>query len=68
MSIVGVWLCDRPSCGLTSDAPKGWRRRIFGEKALELKAGRLALTMERGKVVTLEWQDVPAEPDEAQVA
>jgi ribonuclease D len=35
----------------------GWRREIFGEKALELKHGRLALTVERGKVVTLEWQD-----------
>lgn len=38
---------------------KGWRRKIFGEKALELKQGRLALTLERGKVVTLEWQDTP---------
>jgi ribonuclease D len=35
----------------------GWRREIFGEKALELKHGRLALTVERGKVVTLEWQE-----------
>jgi ribonuclease D len=38
-------------------AMQGWRREIFGEKALELKHGRLALTVERGKVVTLEWQD-----------
>ena len=45
-------------------ALKGWRRKIFGEKALELKKGRLALTMERGKVVTLEWQDVStSQPD-----
>ncbi|MGO9133676.1 MAG: ribonuclease D [Methylovirgula sp.] len=35
----------------------GWRREIFGEKALELKHGRLALTVEHGKVVTLEWQE-----------
>ncbi len=35
----------------------GWRRELFGAKALELKYGRLALTVERGKVVTLEWQD-----------
>ncbi len=35
----------------------GWRREIFGAKALELKRGRLALTVEHGKVVTLEWQD-----------
>ena len=41
-------------------ALKGWRRKIFGEKALELKKGHLALTMERGKVVTLEWQDAPS--------
>jgi ribonuclease D len=38
-------------------ALSGWRREIFGAKALELKHGRLALTVERGKVVTLEWHD-----------
>ena len=37
----------------------GWRRDLFGAKALELKHGRLALTVESGKVVTLEWQDAP---------
>ena len=37
----------------------GWRRELFGTKALELKHGRLALTIERGKVVALEWQDAP---------
>jgi len=36
----------------------GWRRKLFGEKALELKHGRLALAVENGKVVTLEWRDV----------
>ena len=35
----------------------GWRRELFGSKALELKHGRLALTVELGKVVMLEWQD-----------
>ena len=35
----------------------GWRREIFGTKALELKHGRLALTLEEGRVITLEWQD-----------
>ncbi|WP_297297740.1 ribonuclease D [uncultured Methylovirgula sp.] len=40
-------------------ALSGWRRAIFGEKALELIDGRLALTLEKGKVVTLEWQDAP---------
>ncbi len=35
----------------------GWRRTMFGAKALDLKNGRLALTVENGKVVALEWQD-----------
>ena len=38
-------------------ALSGWRRKLFGERALELKRGRLALTVENGKVVTLEWRD-----------
>jgi len=39
-----------------ADVPalQGWRRAIFGEKALELKQGRLALAIDSGKVVTLE--------------
>ncbi len=42
-----------------ADVPalSGWRRKLFGERALELKRGRLALTVENGKVVTLEWRD-----------
>ncbi len=40
-------------------ALQGWRRELFGLKALELKHGRLALSLEKGKVVTLEWQDAP---------
>jgi ribonuclease D len=39
-------------------ALRGWRRELFGSKALELKHGRLALTVEKNKVITLEWQDV----------
>lgn len=35
----------------------GWRRELFGAKALELKHGRLALTMVQGKVVPLEWRE-----------
>jgi ribonuclease D len=35
-------------------AMHGWRRELFGEKALALKQGRLLLAMERGRVVTLE--------------
>lgn len=42
----------------------GWRREIFGEKALELKHGRLALTVEHGKVVTLEWRETTEEAAE----
>ena len=38
-------------------ALKGWRRTVFGEKALELKRGRLALAVENGRVVTLDWQE-----------
>jgi ribonuclease D len=35
-------------------ALKGWRRELFGDKALALKHGRLALAVERGRVVTME--------------
>ena len=44
---------DRADVG----ALKGWRRDLFGLKALELKHGRLALTLDRGKVIALEWQE-----------
>jgi ribonuclease D len=37
----------------------GWRRDLFGAQALELKHGRLALTVENGKVLPLEWRDAP---------
>ena len=40
----------------------GWRRKLFGERALELKHGRLALTVENGKVVTLEWREAEGPP------
>jgi ribonuclease D len=43
----------------------GWRRELFGTKALELKRGRLALTVEEGRVVTLEWRDAAGAPGEA---
>jgi ribonuclease D len=35
-------------------ALKGWRRELFGENALALKHGRLALAVEKGRVVTVE--------------
>jgi ribonuclease D len=39
-----------------ADVPalKGWRRELFGEKALSLKQGLLALAVEKGRVVTVE--------------
>jgi ribonuclease D len=45
-----------------ADVPalSGWRRDLFGAKALELKHGRLALTVENGIVIALEWQEGPA--------
>jgi ribonuclease D len=33
-------------------ALKGWRRKLFGDAALELKAGRLALSVKDGRVET----------------
>jgi ribonuclease D len=40
----------------TADVPAlaGWRRDLFGEKALALKHGRLSLAIEKGRVVTLD--------------
>ncbi len=39
-----------------ADVPalKGWRRELFGENALALKHGKLALAVEKGRVVTVE--------------
>jgi ribonuclease D len=39
-----------------ADVPalKGWRRELFGEKALALKHGSLALAVEKGRVVAVE--------------
>ena len=46
---------DRIAADDQADVPamKGWRRELFGEKALALKHGRLALAVERGRVVTV---------------
>ena len=35
-------------------ALKGWRRELFGEKALALKQGRLSLAIENGRVVPVD--------------
>jgi ribonuclease D len=35
-------------------AMKGWRRELFGDKALALKEGRLALAIEKGRVAAVD--------------
>jgi ribonuclease D len=35
-------------------ALRGWRRELFGEAALSLKHGRLALAIEKGRVVRVD--------------
>jgi ribonuclease D len=35
-------------------ALKGWRREMFGDKALALKHGRLALAIEKGRVIAVD--------------
>ncbi len=51
-----------------ADVPalKGWRRELFGVKALQLKHGRLALTVENNRVATLEWHEAQDEEGPAQ--
>ncbi len=47
---------DRIAADDEADVPalKGWRRELFGEKALALKHGQLALAVDKGRVVTVE--------------
>ena len=47
---------DRIAADDEADVPalKGWRRELFGEQALDLKHGRLALAIERSRVVAVE--------------
>ncbi len=47
---------DRIAADDNAEVPamKGWRRELFGEKALALKHGRLALAVERGRVVAVD--------------
>ena len=37
-------------------ALKGWRREVFGQEALRLKRGELALVLEQGKVEVVELE------------
>ncbi|WP_371345696.1 ribonuclease D [Ancylobacter sp. IITR112] len=41
---------DAPDIG----ALRGWRAELFGDRAMALKAGRLALAMQRGRVIAIE--------------
>jgi ribonuclease D len=47
---------DRIAADDHADVPalSGWRRELFGEKALALKHGRLSLAIEKGRVVAVE--------------
>ena len=47
---------DRIAADDEADVPalKGWRRELFGDKALALKHGQLALAVDKGHVVTVE--------------
>jgi ribonuclease D len=47
---------DRIAADDEADVPalKGWRRELFGEKALALKHGQLALAVEKGRVVAVD--------------
>jgi len=52
---------DRIAADDNADVPamNGWRRELFGEKALALKHGKLALAMQRNRVVAVERQVTP---------
>jgi ribonuclease D len=47
---------DRIAADDHADVPalSGWRRELFGEKAIALKHGKLALAVERGRVVAVD--------------
>jgi ribonuclease D len=52
---------DRIAADDDADVPalKGWRRMLFGERALALKQGNLALAIEKGRVVVVERDAQP---------
>jgi ribonuclease D len=47
---------DRIAADDEADVPalKGWRRQLFGESALALKHGKIALAVEKGRVLAVE--------------
>jgi ribonuclease D len=58
---------DRIAADDEADVPalKGWRRELFGDKALALKHGKLALAVENGRVVAVERGEPGCSPDGA---
>jgi ribonuclease D len=52
---------DRIAGDDEADVPalKGWRRELFGEKALALKHGKLALAIENSRVIAIEQPPAP---------
>src|SRR5262249_47525895 len=53
---------DRIAADDEADVPalSGWRRELFGNKALALKQGRLSLAIEKGRVVAVEREGPPS--------
>jgi ribonuclease D len=47
---------DRIAADDEADVPalKGWRRKLFGDRALALKHGKLALAVEKGRVIAID--------------
>jgi ribonuclease D len=47
---------DRIAADDEADVPamKGWRRELFGDKAIALKHGKLALAVDKGRVITVD--------------
>ena len=47
---------DRIAADDDADVPamKGWRRELFGDKAVALKHGKLALAVDKGRVITVD--------------
>jgi ribonuclease D len=50
-----------------ADVPalNGWRRELFGDDALAIKAGRIAIAVDKGKIITLPRPSPPGESVES---
>jgi ribonuclease D len=58
---------ERIAVEKSPDVPalRGWRRELFGADALRLRAGELAISVERGEVVTVDIALLSGTPDAA---